>query len=135
MTPSFALIQDVNISRRATLEENITAINEVCAEKRELVGPTQFCFGSAQDMPPTERDDHTNRYAIFDGTQYPSVKYGENMDLWYRYTCQYTLILRDRAPILIRYMSDNGTASPDPLLSLAVFRQDRIPEFEQAYKV
>lgn len=134
MTPSFAVLQDVNITRRATLEEDPAIIEQVCQEKRKD-GPGQLCFKYVGNFTHGANNSHLMRYAIFDGHRYPSFNITDSLDLWYLYSCLYLPFTSASAPILTNDPLDNGSVSHDPLLSVAIFHRDLVPDFVFAYKV
>lgn len=96
-TPSFALLQNTELARRATLEDDPESIEKMCKEKEEDdVFRNLFCFKHLKDdLTYGDNDDHHARYVTFDGRQYPGISMGTNLGLWYQYYCMLLAITLD----------------------------------------
>lgn len=82
-TPSFALLQNPELERRATLEDDAGSIEEMCRSKEDdRVFQNMFCFENwgQFDYGP-EDENHTAAYVSFDANQFPKISQGVNLGL------------------------------------------------------
>lgn len=88
-TPSFALLQNTELSRRATLEGNVSTIEEMCKDKEsDETFKNLFCFKDIATLTYGHNGQHHARYVTFDGSRYPNITMGTNLGLWYQYYCE-----------------------------------------------
>lgn len=87
-TPSFALIQNTELARRATLEGNETSIREMCDWKMsDDIFKNLFCFRDRKEFSYGMHQQHHAQYVTFDGSQFPNISVGTSLGLWYQYSC------------------------------------------------
>ena len=90
-TPSFALLQNTELSRRATLETNSTSIQQMCDLKmNDPVFENDYCFTEPKEFSYGTEKQHHVRYVTFDGSQLPEIFTGMNLGLWYQYYCAFS---------------------------------------------
>ena len=84
LTPSLAVLQNANLQRRATLESNSSALNDLCQSKLDAERfDNQRCFNGFSTM------GMNIKYVTFNGSTYDqSITLDDAIDLWYRYSCK-----------------------------------------------
>lgn len=99
-TPSFALLQNTNLSRRATLETNTTSIQQLCDLKESNpVFENLFCFNNPREFSYGGDNQQHVRYVTFNGSQFPNMSSATNLGLWYQY---YSMLLAVQTPCKAR---------------------------------
>lgn len=94
-TPSFAIIQNTQLARRATLEEDTTSLQQLCDQKmNNPVFDNQWCFQEPKNFTYVDEQQHEHqvRYVTFDGNLYPTIDMDEHLSLWYQYKCRYSVV-------------------------------------------
>lgn len=86
-TPSFAVLQNINLNRRAELEDKKDSINQMCEQKaQDQTFPNQFCFRPGENFTYGDPEHPLHmQWAVFDGREVGNISTGTVLSLWYQY--------------------------------------------------
>lgn len=85
--PSFAVLQNINLNRRAELEDDEQSIEQMCEQKADNdVFPNQYCFRPRENFTYGDPDHPLHiEWAVFDGREVENMSMGSALGLWYQY--------------------------------------------------